>query len=168
MQLEACGIVETIHISAAGFPIRYNTSVCVNFNLEEIKWGCMRYLYIVGVLLPTVDGVQLAPGLEKQTGVTEREQSTTINIWTVIFSFLKPFYPSMLYLKPQDIKNRFTMQNTSHGTQVLDRGSSSAMSNYSFCQRNVEALKRVQMNNFRPVVLSVSPYWGRADRHPIG
>lgn len=24
MQLEACGIVETIHISAAGFPIRSN------------------------------------------------------------------------------------------------------------------------------------------------
>lgn len=29
MQLEACGIVETIHISAAGFPIRWDTFLCL-------------------------------------------------------------------------------------------------------------------------------------------
>lgn len=30
MQLEACGIVETIHISAAGFPIRWNVLPLLN------------------------------------------------------------------------------------------------------------------------------------------
>lgn len=40
MQLEACGIVETIHISAAGFPIRSNFFVTL-----------LGFMFIFGIYL---------------------------------------------------------------------------------------------------------------------
>lgn len=47
MQLEACGIVETIHISAAGFPIRSN----LFFFKSSLKHCCCFFFLILTCLL---------------------------------------------------------------------------------------------------------------------